>query len=156
MRRMILAGMTMGVLAGVMALVLAGSGGCGSASAEQKAYDDMSTLKTVQEFEEKVEQSSRPVLVDFYATWCGPCKQLAPTIGSLASEYGDRVDFYRVDVDKAPELAKKMRIKVIPTVFIYVAGEPVDKFNFASRETYAKALDEAIQQSSAPAISLVR
>jgi len=139
-----------GIVAAVLLgmLVLAGSGGCRGASADQKAYDNLPALTTVQEFEEKVEQADRPVLVDFYATWCGPCKRLAPTIGSLALEYGDRVDFYRVDTDQARALAEEMKITGIPTVFIYVDGEPIHKSHGAARETFAKVLDKAIEQAS--------
>ena len=123
-------------------MIVLGSGD----SDDQRAYNAIPTLKTVKEFEEKVEDADRPVLVDFYATWCGPCKKLAPTVGSLAREYAGRADFYRVDVDRAGELAQKMNIRVIPTVFLYADGEQTHKFNFTNRETFAKALDEAITQ----------
>jgi len=134
------------VLLGVAAMV--SHGGCG-ANADQQAYDQMATLRTVEDFEAKVVQADRPVLVDFYATWCGPCKRLAPTIGSLAREYGDRVDFYRVDVEKADKLAKAMKIQGIPAVFIYANGSKQSGIVGADRrETYAKALDKAIEKMS--------
>ena len=133
----------------LVATLVLGHGGCNSANSEdQRAYDTMATLKTVEEFEKYVEQASRPVLVDFYATWCPPCKWLAPVIGSLAREYGDRVDFYRIDTDKAEDLARAMNIRSIPTVFIYVNGEPIHNSRGAApRETYATALDEALRES---------
>jgi len=135
-----------GVVMVALAVVAAFRGAIGSDG--QRAYDDMPTLTTVQEFEQKVESADRPVLVDFYATWCGPCHKLAPVIGSLAREYGDRVDFYRVDTDKADELTRKMNIQYIPAVFIYVNGEPTRKLGLASRETFAKALEEALRQTA--------
>ena len=142
------------VLVAALALTIAslvpGNGGCGSASSEeQQAYDTMATLKTVEEFEEHVEQASRPVLVDFYAPWCMPCKRLAPTIGSLALEYGDYVDFYRINTDKADKLAEAMNIRSIPTVFVYANGEPIHKSGPASREAFAAALERALQETGA-------
>jgi len=144
----------MSLTAGLIVVAAMCLGGCGKSAdgtdpADQRAYDDMATLKTVKEFEKKVEGADRPVLVDFYANWCGPCKQLAPVIGSLAREFEGRVDFFRVDVDQAGALAQEMGIKVIPTVFLYVNGEPAHTFNYAARETYAKALEAALAETTA-------
>jgi len=142
-----------GVVTGVLivAVVVLAGGGCrgsGSHTEDQKAYDTMTSLTTVEEFQEKVLEADRPVLVDFYATWCGPCKRLAPTIGSLAREFEGRVDFIRIDGDQAVKLRQKMNIRAYPTVLIYVDGERTSTYNFATRETFAKALDKAIAKSS--------
>lgn len=70
-------------------------------------------------------KGSRPVVIDFYATWCGPCRQMVPVFDKVASQYASQVDFYRVDVDKEDELAEWMQISSIPTLmFIPVKGEP--------------------------------
>lgn len=66
------------------------------------------------------------VLVDFWATWCGPCKMLAPTIEELAEEYEDRVSVCKVDVDECPELAARFNIYSIPTVLLFKDGEEVE------------------------------
>jgi len=115
---------------------------------DQKTYDALPQLRTLDEFKQYVESSKKPVLVDFYATWCGPCRELAPEIGSLSSDYRGRVTFYRVDVDQARELSDKFGIKTIPTVFIFSGGQS-RRFSFETRDTYVKALDQAVSQASA-------
>ena len=75
-------------------------------------------------FESNVIQSTKPVLVDFYATWCGPCKMLAPILEKLAVEYGDRAVFTKLDTDSAPSLAQKYGIASIPTLILFKNGEP--------------------------------
>lgn len=67
------------------------------------------------------------VLVDFWATWCGPCKMLAPTIDAIATEYKDRVVVGKVDVDESEALARRFGIMSIPTLFLFKDGEVVEK-----------------------------
>ena len=70
-------------------------------------------------------KGSRPVVIDFYATWCGPCRQMAPIYKKVATKYSTKIDFYRVDVDKEDELANWMQIRSIPTfMFIPTKGIP--------------------------------
>lgn len=70
-------------------------------------------------------KGKRPAIVDFSATWCGPCRRLAPILDDLAKTYKGKIDFYKVDVDKAQALAKAYGISSVPTViFIPVSGEP--------------------------------
>ncbi len=76
-------------------------------------------------FEEKISESSDTALVDFWADWCGPCKQLEPRLAELAKEYDGDVNFYRVDVDENQELAGQFGIRSIPTLLIFDAGEKV-------------------------------
>ena len=70
-------------------------------------------------------KGNRPAVVDFYATWCGPCRMMAPVVEQLAKEYQGKIDFYKVDVDKEQELAASFGIESIPTfLFIPVKGAP--------------------------------
>lgn len=77
-------------------------------------------------FEEVVLKSDKPVLVDFWATWCGPCLMMAPVIDELAVEMTDAV-IGKLDVDANPQSAAKFGIRSIPTMLVFKGGEPVDK-----------------------------
>ncbi len=76
-------------------------------------------------FAAEVLQSELPVLVDFWATWCGPCKMLAPTVAEVATEYAGRVQVGKVNVDNAPELAARYGITSIPALLLFNKGEVV-------------------------------
>ena len=78
---------------------------------------------TNQSFEEEVLQSNVPVLVDFFATWCGPCKMLAPVIAELAEKYKGKVKVGKVNVDDENELAMKYQIASIPTLVLFKEGK---------------------------------
>ncbi len=73
-------------------------------------------------FQNLVLNNTKPVLVDFYADWCGPCKMLAPVIDQIASESSD-YDVYKLNVDEAPELAAKYGVMSIPTLIVFKGGE---------------------------------
>ena len=78
-------------------------------------------------FEEEVVQSDVPVLVDFWADWCAPCKMIAPIVEDLAGEYDGKVKFAKVDVDSNPKVATTYGIRGIPTLLIFKDGSPVDQ-----------------------------
>ncbi len=82
---------------------------------------------TEQTFEEQVEKSAIPVLVDFWADWCMPCKIVAPIVDELAEEYDGRVAFTKIDVDSEPNIAMKFGIRSIPTLLVFKDGSPVDQ-----------------------------
>lgn len=77
-------------------------------------------------FEQEVLNSEKPVLLDFFATWCGPCKMLAPTLDQIAAERPD-IRVCKVDVDQEPELAARYNVMSIPTLFVVKDGEIVNQ-----------------------------
>ncbi len=83
-------------------------------------------IKTVDEFEREVLQSDIPVLVDFWAPWCGPCRMLTPTIEELSQEYEGKIKIVKVNTDELPMVAMQYGIRGIPTVILFVNGEPAD------------------------------
>ncbi len=104
-------------------------------------------------FQEAVLQRSRtvPVLIDLWATWCGPCKTLSPILEKLAIEYAGAFELVKVDVDQAPGIAQAFRVQSIPTVYLIVDGQPIDGFQGAQTETAVRAmLDRHVESAADP------
>ena len=96
-------------------------------------------------FEEVVLKSDKPVLVDFWATWCGPCRMLGPVIEEIATEYEGRVVVGKVDVDSNQDYAAKYGVRNIPTVLVFQNGEVVGRqVGEAPKNTYTEALDSLL------------
>ena len=96
-------------------------------------------------FEEEVVNADTPVLVDFWADWCAPCKVIAPIVEELAEEYDGQIKFGKVDVDSNPKVATTYGIRGIPALLIFKAGEPVDQVVGAvPKSVLKKRLEEAI------------
>jgi thioredoxin 1 len=95
-------------------------------------------------FDSEITQSTNPVLVDFWAPWCGPCKVMSPMIDELTNEMGD-VTFAKVNVDENGELAMRFNILSIPTFVVFKGGSEVGRFSGSmSKETFIERLKQAI------------
>ena len=80
-------------------------------------------------FQKDVLDSSLPVLVDFTAAWCGPCKQLDPILQQLARDWSGKMHVFRLDVDENPELTIQFQVMGVPTVMLFLKGRPVERFS---------------------------
>jgi thioredoxin 1 len=107
------------------------------------------------DFEKTINEAGMPVFVDFYAEWCGPCKQAAPIVDKLATEYKDKVLIAKFDVDVNPETARKLGVMSIPTVLIFnKVGDKVAevdrKIGFPGEEGYRQMLQKVAPAEAAP------
>ena len=100
---------------------------------------------TDQDFDEAVLNADTPVLVDFWAEWCGPCRAIAPIIHELADEYAGKVKVGQVDTDANREVSVRFTVSAIPTVMLFNNGEIVQKFvGLRSKKEFQAALDKVI------------
>ncbi len=96
------------------------------------------------DFQEKVINSDRPVLVDFYADWCGPCRAQTPVLEKLAGEYQDQIHVVKINVDQEAELSNRFNVRSIPTLVLFKGGEAIGvQVGMAS----AQQLKEVIEKS---------
>ncbi|MGP2526485.1 thioredoxin [Acidaminococcus sp. LBK-2] len=101
---------------------------------------DMIQIGSAAAFDKLVQGSEKPVLVDFWATWCGPCRMLAPVIEELAAEHPE-VQFAKLDVDQVPDVAMRFGVSAIPTVVLFKACKETQRFvGVEPKSAYEEAL----------------
>ena len=101
-------------------------------------------------FEKDVLQSSKPVLVDFWAAWCAPCRMLAPTIDAIAEQFGDSAAVVKVNVDDNTSTAQRYGIKGIPTLILFRGGKEVERVVGAtSKESISRMIEKHVSVASA-------
>lgn len=103
----------------------------------------MAVKLTDENFDNEVIKSSIPVLVDFWAEWCGPCKMIMPIIDELAKEFSNKVKFGKLDVDDSPNTAAKFGIRSIPTIMIFKDGKVMDQMIGVQPKNVMKAKIES-------------
>ena len=106
-------------------------------------------LKKVADYEKNPEEwkylGDKPALIDFYASWCGPCRKLAPIPEELATEYAGKIDIYKVDVDKEPQLATIFGVQSIPTLlFCPMTAQPQIATGFMDKEALQQAISQVL------------
>ncbi len=100
-----------------------------------------------EDFHQQVLSSDRPVLVDFYADWCSPCRKLSPIIDELAVEYDGRIKVVKIDVQTSRLLAREYNVRGIPAVFIFVDGKPVERINgLHPKADYVSAIEAILKR----------
>jgi thioredoxin len=101
-------------------------------------------------FFEQLQQNPRPVLVDLWAPWCGPCKVVKPHLETLAQEYAERVDLWQINADDNPELLQKLKVYGIPTLIGYDKGKEVVRYVGVKPRNELKSLFDSLATGSVP------
>jgi len=137
-----------GMIGAMLGGLLAFSAGSSRESAAPAATGDLH-VKDAEDFDARVLRAQQPVLVDFYADWCGPCRMLAPTIEKLASQYAGRAVVVKANVDHLSELAGRYGIQSIPAVLFFQGGKEVERLAGVQPErAYREVLDRLMNSPS--------
>lgn len=138
----------------VLALALM-LGNCSAGSPEKKGNSGAVIVLTNETFKQKVfnyevnkqwkYEGTMPAIIDFYANWCGPCRQISPRIEEIAKEYAGKIVVYKVDVDVEKQLAQSLGIQSLPTIlFIPAKGQPQAAMGALPKESLVKAINEVL------------
>jgi len=137
------------------AVILCLASACDQRGPTAGSHPENKNIVTLTEanFKAEVLSSSQPVLVDFWAVWCGPCRMVAPTVAELAGEFEGKAKVGKVDVDKESSLAKRYDISAIPALLIFKDGKVVEQFvGVRSKEDLKAALSKHTQAGPAKAV----
>lgn len=129
----------------------------GDKNTAAKSDESVAVYLTRETFKEKVfnyeenkewkYEGTKPAIIDFYADWCAPCRELSPILEEVASEYGDKIILYKVDTVKEQELAETLGVTALPTLlYIPVEGKPQVRMGMAPKESLKQAIDEILLQ----------
>ena len=100
---------------------------------------------TKSDFDKEVLQAKEPVLVDFWAVWCGPCRAISPAVDAIAAEYAGKAKVLKVNVDEEPEIAGKYGVQSIPTLIVFKGGVPVDQVvGLVPKENISAKIDKQL------------
>lgn len=103
----------------------------------------MAQVISSEEFNNLVQNTEGIAVVDFFATWCGPCKMLAPVFQEVGNEFEEKADFYKVDIDESLDIARQFSVSTVPTVIIFRNGEPIERLvGFMPKENLAAKIKE--------------